>query len=110
MGLAKTALWMRQVAAAGLVQVNWKLFSLHIVNAGHDYATDAHTFGYKAETLLMAARRRAGNPAVEQLYMALGDALPGRRGGRAGGCSWTPCRGVGLPESLLRGLRQGSEL
>jgi 2-hydroxychromene-2-carboxylate isomerase len=96
----RTALWMRQVAAQQPVRVNWKLFSLHIVNQGHDYAPDGHAFGYKAETLLLAARRHGGNEAVERLYMALGDALHGRREDRTDSLLTNALLASGLPETL----------
>jgi 2-hydroxychromene-2-carboxylate isomerase len=96
----RTALWIRQVAGRGLVEVDWKLFSLHVINRGHDYSPDGHAFGYKAEILLMAARRHGGNPAVEKLYMALGDALHGRREERSDTLLAGALIAAGLPETL----------
>src|SRR4051794_23276792 len=74
----RTALWIRQVAGQTPLKINWKLLSLHIVNRGHDYSPDGHSFGYKGEILLVAARQFGGDAAFERLYMAMGDAMHGR--------------------------------
>lgn len=96
----RTALWIRQVAAQVALEIDWKMLSLHIINRGHDYAADSHTFGYKAEIMLMAARRHGGNDAVESLYMALGDALHGQRDERTDALLTSALNAAGLPESL----------
>ncbi len=44
----RSALWIRQVAAQTPLKITWKLFSLHIVNLGHDYSPDGLSFGYQA--------------------------------------------------------------
>lgn len=61
------------------VEVAWKLFSLAVVNAGNDYNTEGHAKGFRLQRTLLAARREAGNAGVERLYVALGDAIHGRR-------------------------------
>jgi 2-hydroxychromene-2-carboxylate isomerase len=102
----RTALWIRQVATQTPLAINWKLFSLHIVNRGRDYAPDAHMFGYRTEMLLTAARRRGGNDAFERLYMAAGDALHGRRQERSDDLLLGALRAAGLSESLLGESRE----
>ena len=97
----RTALWMRQVAEQVPLEIDWKLFSLAIVNRGHDYAADSHSFGYQAEILLTTARHFGGNDAVESLYMALGDALHGRKEERTDDLLTSALSAAGLPVSLL---------
>ena len=70
---------MRAVAKRRPVQVAWKLFSLAVVNHGKDYNEDAHNKGFRLERAMIAARRAAGNDAVEKLYMAFGEAQHGNR-------------------------------
>jgi 2-hydroxychromene-2-carboxylate isomerase len=97
----RTALWIRQVAAQTPLRINWKLLSLHIVNRGHDYAPDGHAFGYKGEILLIAARQFGGDAAFERLYMALGDALHGRKEERTDALLIGALTAAGLPEQLF---------
>jgi 2-hydroxychromene-2-carboxylate isomerase len=96
----RTALWIRQVAEQTALEIDWKLFSLAIVNRGHDYSPDSHSFGYKLEILLTAARQHGGNAAVEKLYMALGDAMHGRREERSDDLILGALAAAGLPASL----------
>ncbi len=97
----RTALWIRQVAEQVPLEIDWKLFSLAIVNRGHDYSPDSHSFGYQAEILLTAARHFGGNDAVESLYMALGDALHGRREERNDTLLTDALTAANLPVPLL---------
>jgi 2-hydroxychromene-2-carboxylate isomerase len=101
----RTALWIRQVAEQTPLTITWKLLSLHIINRGHDYSPDGHTFGYKMEMLLTAARRSGGNEAFERLYMALGDAMHGRREERTDDLISGALVAAGLPASLLADSR-----
>lgn len=101
----RTALWARQVAAQCPLAIHWKVFSLAIVNRGHDSAADAHAFAYQGEILMMAARRQGGNDAVERLYMALGDATHGRREHRSDALLASALAAAGLPESLVEESR-----
>jgi 2-hydroxychromene-2-carboxylate isomerase len=65
--------WIREVAAAGAVDVEWRLFSLKLVNAqGSDPLADVHERGTPALRALALVRREAGNDGVERLYAALG--------------------------------------
>jgi 2-hydroxychromene-2-carboxylate isomerase len=99
----RTALWAREVAAQRPVNIHWKLFSLAVVNQGKESgaAAEGHAFGYKAERLLVAARRRGGNAGVERLYMAIGDALHGRREERSDALLTGALAAAGLPAELL---------
>jgi 2-hydroxychromene-2-carboxylate isomerase len=101
----RTALWIRQVAEQTPLRINWKLLSLHIVNRGHDYAPDGHAFGYKGEILLVAARQFGGDAAFERLYMALGDALHGRKEERTDALLIGALAAAGLPERLFADSR-----
>jgi 2-hydroxychromene-2-carboxylate isomerase len=101
----RTALWIRQVAEQTPLKINWKLLSLHIINQGHDYSADSHSFGYKMEIVLTAARQSAGNEAFERLYMALGDAMHGRREERTDELITRALVAAGLPESLFADSR-----
>jgi 2-hydroxychromene-2-carboxylate isomerase len=96
----RTALWIRQVAEQVPLEIEWKLFSLAIVNRGHDYSPDNHSFGYKGEILLSAARHFGGNEAVESLYMAIGDAIHGRREERTDDVFTNALTAAKLPVSL----------
>ncbi|MFN0071741.1 MAG: hypothetical protein ACKVVP_09675 [Chloroflexota bacterium] len=104
----RTALWIRQVAEQVPLEIEWKLFSLAIVNRGHDYAPDSHSFGYQGEILLSAARHFGGNDAVESLYMALGDAMHGRREERNDDLLTGALAAANLPVSLLAESRSNS--
>jgi len=96
----RTALWIRQVAEQTPLKINWKILSLAIINRGHDYSADSHAFGFKAEMLLVAARKLGGNAAFERLYMAIGDALHSRREERTDELLTSALKAAGLPESL----------
>ncbi len=92
---------MRVVAKERPVQVAWKLFSLAVVNHGNDYNAEAHNKGFRLERTMIAARRLAGNEAVEKLYMAFGEAQHGRREDLADPAVILGClREAGLPEDL----------
>src|SRR4051794_29773095 len=73
---------MRRVAKQRPVQVVWRLFSLAKINENNEMDEArrlSQATGRKMERLLIAARRRGGNEALERLYVAMGDALHGRR-------------------------------
>jgi|SRR5581483_7933575 len=97
---------MRHVAKKRPVEVAWKLFSLAEINEGQEQDERhrvAHAKGRNMERLLLAARRKGGNKAIEDLYMALGEAHHGRKEDLndekvVAGC----LKQAGLPETLLK--------
>lgn len=98
----RTALWARNVAIQRPLQITWKCFSLSTVNSANpNYPQAARTFGYKSEQLMVAAGRHGGNDAVERIYMALGDAIHGKREERTDAVFTSTLAAAGLPASLL---------
>ena len=76
----RTALWVREVRGVRPVQVQWKMFSLEIVNRKEGTEPDyVNGYGWAALRTLALARKRGGNEAVESVYLALGAAQHGRR-------------------------------
>jgi predicted DsbA family dithiol-disulfide isomerase len=75
----RTALWIRDVARRQPVSVNWKLFSLMLVNHPDDYTSEQYAAWFALGRVLVAARRHGGNDAVERLYMSLGEAVHGEQ-------------------------------
>ncbi len=101
----RTALWIRDVARRQPVIVNWKLFSLMLVNHPEDYADEQYAKWFALCRVLVAARRQGGNAAVESLYMSLGETIHGEQRrdelGSEAGVAACLVR-AGLPESLYR--------
>lgn len=76
----RTALWVREVRALRPVDIQWRLFSLEIVNRKEGVEPDyVDGYGWAALRALAHARRQKGNEAVEKLYIALGNAQHGRK-------------------------------
>jgi predicted DsbA family dithiol-disulfide isomerase len=101
----RTALWLRDVARRQPVQINWRLFSLMVVNHPADYAEEQYAKWFSLERVLIAARRIGGNMAVERLYMSLGELIHGEDRREAAGteAGVVEClQRAGLPESLYR--------
>jgi predicted DsbA family dithiol-disulfide isomerase len=100
----RTALWLRDVARRQPISINWKLFSLMVVNHPDDFGTDPqyHKW-FVLGRVLAAARKHGGNDAVERLYMSLGETIHGeqRRDDVGAEEGVVEClRKAGLPESL----------
>src|SRR5579864_7323583 len=101
----RTALWIRDVARRQAVEINWKLFSLMVVNHPEEFQDDQWRKWFVLERVLLAARKQGGNAAVERLYMSLGEAIhgEGRREDLAAEAGVVEClRKAGLPENLYR--------
>src|SRR4051794_35429650 len=75
----RTALWVRDVARRQPLSVNWKLFSLTLVNHPDDYSSERYAAWFALCRVLVAARRHGGNDAVERLYMSLGELIHGEQ-------------------------------
>jgi hypothetical protein len=57
------------------IQVNWKLFSLKLINKDRDVPQDykiLHEIGLKALRVAAAVRREFGNDGVDKIYTAMG--------------------------------------
>jgi predicted DsbA family dithiol-disulfide isomerase len=76
----RTALWIREARKVRPLEITWRFFSLEVINrkegATPDFQTDA---SWPALRTLALARRKGGNQAVEQLYVALGNARHGQK-------------------------------
>ncbi|MBK5227474.1 MAG: DsbA family protein [Actinobacteria bacterium] len=65
--------WMREVENVRDVEVEWRLFSLRLINENQqDPLADAHAKGTPALRALALVRREEGNDAVGRVYEALG--------------------------------------
>jgi len=70
-----TARWMVDVSQQKAIHVNWKFFSLKIINEGRDMPErfrTSHAIGLRALRVAAAVRKDYGNEAVGKLYTALG--------------------------------------
>lgn len=75
----RTALWVREARQVRQVDVEWRLFSLEIVNRKEGTEPDYENgYGWVALRTLAIARRKGGNETIERVYLALGDATHGR--------------------------------
>src|SRR5713226_162304 len=76
----RTALWVREARKVRPVDVQWRLFSLEVVNRKENAEPDyVNGYGWIALRTLALARRHGGNDAIERLYVALGNAQHGRK-------------------------------
>lgn len=70
-----TSRWMVDVGRQKKIQVNWKLFSLKIINAERDipepYKT-THAMGLKALRVAAAVRKAYGNDGLAKIYTLMG--------------------------------------
>ena len=70
-----TSRWMIEVGRQKQIQVNWKLFSLNIINADREipepYKT-LHEIGLKALRVAAAVRRSYGNDGLAKVYTLMG--------------------------------------
>jgi len=101
----RTALWIRDVARRQPLEVNWKLFSLMVVNHPDEFRNEQWLKWFSLERVLLAARRCGGNAAVERLYMSFGEVIhgQGRRDDLGSEAGVVEClRQAGLPESLYQ--------
>ena len=70
------AVWLRRLADAGRVELDWRIFSLELNASEPDIAFwDACRRDGEALLGLALARREGGNPAFERLYVSLGRRL-----------------------------------
>lgn len=70
----ETSKWMREVQLVRDIDIEWRLFSLKLVNEGNvDPLADEHTTGTPALRTLALLNRERGNDAVGALYEAIGN-------------------------------------
>ena len=76
----RTFLWIREARNVRPIDINWRFFSLEVVNRKEGMVPDFQKDGsWAAERTLALARRFGGNDAVERLYQTLGAAQHGRK-------------------------------
>ncbi|MDQ3879012.1 MAG: DsbA family protein [Actinomycetota bacterium] len=65
--------WIREVQKVRPIDVEWRLFSLKLINAGtEDPLADRHSKGTPALRTLAMARRKGGNESVGRVYECIG--------------------------------------
>jgi predicted DsbA family dithiol-disulfide isomerase len=70
----QTSRWARRLDELGVVEVDWRVFSLAIVNGGDEGRAAAATGSAPSLRTAIAIRDAHGNAAVGAFYKALGDA------------------------------------
>jgi protein-disulfide isomerase-like protein with CxxC motif len=72
----QAAKWIREVRAVRPIHVEWKLFSLFLINEHHGELEpeDRHRMLFPLRTMALA-RREGGNEGTERLYAAIGERL-----------------------------------
>jgi protein-disulfide isomerase-like protein with CxxC motif len=77
----QTAIWIREVEGVRDVRVDWRLFSLRLVNESmDDPLTDTSARSVPALRALALVGREHGNDALARLYVAIGERIHDREG------------------------------
>lgn len=71
----QTSRWARRLEELGIVEIDWRVFSLAIVNRGDEGRAAADTGSAPALRTAIAVRDAHGNAAVGAFYGAVSDAL-----------------------------------
>jgi 2-hydroxychromene-2-carboxylate isomerase len=71
----QTSRWARRLAELGVVDVDWRVFSLAIVNGGDEGRAAADSGSAPSLRTAIAVRRAHGSAAVGAFYKAVSDAL-----------------------------------
>jgi predicted DsbA family dithiol-disulfide isomerase len=71
----QTSRWARRLDQLGVVDVEWRVFSLAIVNGGEEGRTATDTGSVPSLRTAIAVREAHGNDAVGAFYKAISDAL-----------------------------------
>jgi predicted DsbA family dithiol-disulfide isomerase len=71
----QTSRWARRLDELGVVEVDWRVFSLAIVNGGEEGRTVTDTGSVPSLRTAIAVRQAHGNAAVGAFYKAVSDAL-----------------------------------
>jgi len=70
------AVWIRQVSEVRPIRVEWRLFSLFLINEHHEeFGREVRDRMLSSLRVLALVRREAGNDAVDELYRAVGGRL-----------------------------------
>jgi predicted DsbA family dithiol-disulfide isomerase len=106
----QTSVWMNEVAKVRDVEVQWRLFSLRLVNEGaDDPLTDVEARSVPALRALALAGREHGSEAVGALYGAIGERIHDGDGDLTLELLREASTAAGLPEDLVdRALADGS--
>jgi 2-hydroxychromene-2-carboxylate isomerase len=77
----RTSLWIREVAKVRPVNIHWKFLSLESINTTRPggEVKDVHLTAREPFKVMALARRELGEEAVDQLYLALGQARHDRK-------------------------------
>ena len=78
----QTSRWARRLDELGVIDVEWRVFSLAIVNRGDEGRSDPDMWSGPALRTAIAVREAHGNDAVGAFYKAVSDAVH-QRGERA---------------------------
>jgi predicted DsbA family dithiol-disulfide isomerase len=99
----QTSRWARRLDELGVVEVEWRVFSLAIVNGGEEGRTVTGTGSVPSLRTAIAVRDSHGNRAVGEFYKAISDALH-QRGAHLDdhGVIEASLREAGLQPELLR--------
>lgn len=99
----RTALWIREARKVRPIEVQWRLFSLEVVNRKEGVKPDyVDGIGWAGLRSLALARRLGGNEAIEKLYIALGDAAHGQQQNiREGGAVTAAAQAAGFPADFV---------
>lgn len=95
----QSALWIWEVESVRDVEVEWRLFSLRMINAVDDDARARERGSVELRTLTLA-RRSGGNDGVARLYRALGERTHDASQKPSPGILRAALAAAGLPESL----------
>jgi predicted DsbA family dithiol-disulfide isomerase len=71
----QTSRWARRLDELGVLEVEWRVFSLGIVNRGDEGRTDPDAWSAPSLRTAIAVRTAHGNAAVGAYYKALSDAI-----------------------------------
>jgi 2-hydroxychromene-2-carboxylate isomerase len=72
----QAARWIREVAPRRDLTIEWRLFSLHLINEGNDDPLrNEHLQGTPALRTFALVRRSAGNEAVGRVYEEIGNRI-----------------------------------
>jgi 2-hydroxychromene-2-carboxylate isomerase len=70
------AVWIREVSAVRQIEVEWRLFSLFLINEHHEeFGPDVRARMLSGLRVLALVRREQGNEAAGDLYRAMGQRL-----------------------------------
>ncbi len=75
----QTSRWARRLDELGVVEVEWRVFSLAIVNRGDEGRSDPDMWSGPALRTAIAVREAHGNDAVGAFYKAVSDARASAR-------------------------------